>query len=88
MSRTEKLTPPSSVTLTASSGTNFGSAVMIVRPEPDWGSSSFARSRAYSSEMFGITSVSMKRFMKVLLPVRTGPTRPRYMSPPVRVAMS
>ena len=29
---------------TYSSGTNFGSAVMIVRPEPLWGSSSRARS--------------------------------------------
>ena len=31
--------------VTASSGTNLGSAVITVRPEPDWGSSSRARSR-------------------------------------------
>ena len=45
MSRTEKVAPPSRVTSTASSGTNLGSAVMMVRPLPDWGSSSMARSR-------------------------------------------
>ena len=36
---------PSGEISTASSGTNFGSAVMMVRPEPLWGSSSLARSR-------------------------------------------
>ena len=45
MSRTEKAASPSSWTRTASSGTNFGSAVMMVRPEPLWGSSSCALSR-------------------------------------------
>ena len=45
MSRTAKRAPPSRVTSTASSGTNLGSAVMMVRPLPDWGSSSMARSR-------------------------------------------
>ena len=33
-SRTEKAAPSSSRICTASSGTNFGSAVMMVRPEP------------------------------------------------------
>ena len=45
MSRTENVTPSSMRTSTASSGTNLGSAVMMVRPEPLWGSSSRARSR-------------------------------------------
>ena len=44
MSRTDMETPSMSMA-TASSGTNFGSAVMMVRPEPLWGSSSRARSR-------------------------------------------
>ena len=45
MSRTDRRAVPSGVISTASSGTNFGSAVMIVRPEPLCGSSSRARSR-------------------------------------------
>ena len=45
ISRTEKAAPSSMAISTASSGTNLGSAVMIVRPEPLWGSSSLARSR-------------------------------------------
>ena len=44
MSRTEKLAPSGSWIWAASSGTNLGSAVMMVRPEPLWGSSSRARS--------------------------------------------
>ena len=67
---------PSTVMLTACSGMNFGSVVMIVRPAEDCGSSSVARSRRYSLSMFGITSVSIKRLIKVDLPVRTGPTTP------------
>ena len=74
--------------MTASSGMNLGSVVMIVRPAADWGSSSVARSRANSLPMFGMTSVSIKRLMKVDFPVRTGPTTPMYMSPPHRLAMS
>ena len=75
MRRTENRAPPA-VICTASSGTNFGSLVMTVRPEPLWGSSSLARSRRYTSSMPGSTRVSMKRLMKVDLPVRTGPTTP------------
>ncbi len=43
--RTASFAMPSGDISTASSGTNFGSDVMIVRPEPLWGSSSRARSR-------------------------------------------
>ena len=43
--RTESTVVPSGEICTASSGTNFGSAVMIVLPEPLCGSSSLARSR-------------------------------------------
>ena len=43
-SRTDMWVPPSMVSSTASSGTNLGSAVITVRPEPLWGSSSRARS--------------------------------------------
>ncbi|CDB87290.1 unknown [Firmicutes bacterium CAG:170] len=45
MSRTESRLLPSGLISTASSGTNFGSEVMMVFPEPLCGSSSFARSR-------------------------------------------
>ena len=45
MSRTEKEVPSGRRTSAASSGTNFGSAVIMVRPEPLWGNSSLARSR-------------------------------------------
>ena len=76
MSRTWKAPPPSMETVTASSGTNLGSAVMMVRPEPLWGSSSRARSRRYTFSMLGMTMVSMNRLMKVDFPVRTGPTTP------------
>lgn len=44
MSRRLQRVPSSAWMETASSGTNFGSAVMMVLPEPLWGSSSFARS--------------------------------------------
>ena len=74
--RTRKLTFGSSVMLTASSGINFGSVVMMVRPAADCGSSSAARLRRGSFSMRGSTIVSIKRLMKVDLPVRTGPTTP------------
>ena len=45
MSLTDICVFSSSFTDTASSGTNLGSAVMIVLPEPLWGSSSLALSR-------------------------------------------
>ena len=73
---------------TASSGTNFGSAVIMVLPEPLCGSSSRARSLAYSSSMFGMTSVSIKRFINVDLPVLTGPTTPIMTAPPVLADIS
>ena len=88
MSRTEKAAPSSKVTSTASSGTNLGSAVMMVLPLPDWGSSSMARSRRYTFSMLGITCVSIKRLMKVDFPVRTGPKIPKKRLPSVRMAMS
>ncbi len=55
------------MTATASSGTNLGSAVMMVRPEPLWGSSSLARSRRYTFSMLGMTSVSMNRYLSNLI---------------------
>ena len=87
-SRTAKVAPSSSCSCTASSGTNFGSAVIMVRPEPLWGSSSCALSRRYALSMWGSTSVSINRFTKVDFPVRTGPTTPIYTLPPVRCAIS
>ena len=63
-------------TSAAFSGTNFGSVVIIVLPAADWGSSSVARSRKAPSSIRGSTSVSINRLIKVLLPVRTGPTTP------------
>ena len=62
---------------TASSGTNLGSVVMTVLPAADWGISSRARARSFSSRMFGITAASMNFLMNVDLPVRTGPMTPR-----------
>ena len=41
-----------------------------------------------SSEIFGSTSESINRFIKVDFPVRTGPTTPMYTSPSVRREMS
>ena len=67
---------PSGDTSTASSGTNFGSAVIMVLPEAHWGSSSLARSARKGSSMAGITSSSMIRLTSVDFPVRTGPTTP------------
>ena len=67
---------PGSSTWAASSGMNLGSVVMMVLPAADWGSSSTARSRCRSLFMLGSTRLSMNRLMKVLLPVRTGPTTP------------
>ena len=61
---------------TACSGTNFGSVVMMVRPAADCGSSSRARWLNASLWISGSTISSIKRLMKVLLPVRTGPTTP------------
>ena len=76
MSRTEN-TPPSSMAIsTASSGTNFGSAVITTRPEPLCGSSSRARSRIKLFSILGSTRVSINRLMNVDFPVRTGPTTP------------
>ena len=74
--RTRSLAVPSGEISTASSGTNLGSEVIIVFPEPLWGSSSLARSRRWGSEMQGMTNSSMIRLINVDLPVRTGPTTP------------
>ena len=76
MSRTLAWALPSSSTVTASSGMNLGSVVMMVLPAADWGSSSVARSRMNSLLMWGMTRVSMNFLIKVLFPVRTGPTTP------------
>ena len=88
MSRTRHSPPPSSARGTALSGMNLGSVVMMVRPAADWGSSSRARRRAASGPRTGSTSCSINRLMKVLLPVRTGPTTPIKISPPVRALIS
>ena len=77
MSRALKLPPPESSSLTAFSGMNFGSVVMMVRPAADWGSSSWARARRASFLMRGSSISSANRLIKVLLPLRTGPTTPR-----------
>ena len=61
---------------TACSGMNFGSVVIMVRPEADWGISSTARFSQPSSSILGSTTVSMNFCMNVDLPVRTGPTTP------------
>ena len=61
---------------TASSGMNLGSVVIMVLPAADCGNSSIARSLTYGSPILGITSVSIKRFIKVDLPDLTGPTTP------------
>ena len=88
MRRTRHSPPPSSASGTAASGMNLGSVVMMVRPAADWGSSSRARRRAASGPMAGSTSCSINRLMNVLFPVRTGPTTPMRMSPPVRAPIS
>ena len=76
MRRALKLPPPSSSTVTAVSGMNLGSVVMMVRPAADWGSSSRARVLTEGTVSRGRMSSSMNFFTKVLLPVRTGPTTP------------
>ena len=62
--------------------------VMISLPEPDWGSSSVSRSRLGPGIMSGKTISSIKLAIKVLFPVRTGPTTPMYKSPWVLSAIS
>ena len=79
--------PSPIVSSAASFGTKLGCVVIIVRPAALCGSSSVSRARSYSSVMPGITSISMNLFINVDLPVRTGPTTPMYISPPVRSAM-
>ena len=74
--RTRKATSSSTWISTASSGMNLGSVVIMVLPAADWGSSSMARSRRNWLSMLGSTKVSIKRLIKVDLPVRTGPTTP------------
>ena len=74
--RTLSLAFCSNSMLTASSGINFGSVVMMVLPAADCGSSSTARSLTNSPSMFGITKSSINRLIKVDFPVRTGPTTP------------
>ena len=88
MRRMRHSPPPSNWSGTAFSGINFGSVVIMVRPAADWGSSSRARRRASSFSMAGSTSCSMNCLMRVLLPVRTGPTTPIKISPPVRAPIS
>ena len=74
--RTRKRAFSPSVTVTASSGMNLGSVVIMVRPPADCGSSSTARSRLDSWSMLGMTSFSINCLMNVDFPVRTGPTTP------------
>ena len=87
-SLTEKCISSPRLISTASSGTNFGSEVIMVLPEPLCGNSSLALSLAYTSSMFGITSSSIKRLIKVDFPVRTGPTTPSMIDPFVRLDIS
>ena len=75
-SRTFSRVTPSGVIPTASSGVNFGSVVMTVRPLPACGRLSRVRSRSRSSLMFGRIISSAKRRTKVDFPTRTGPTTP------------
>ena len=60
----------------ASFGTNFGSVVIIVLPSALCGSSSFVLSLLNSLSILGITNKSINLFIKVDLPVLTGPTTP------------
>ena len=60
----------------------------MVLPLPDWGSSSVRRARRGLSAISGSTICSMKPAIKVLFPVRTGPTTPMYKSPWVLSAIS
>ena len=76
MSRTRAEAFSSRSTWAASSGINLGSVVIMVLPAADWGSSSVARSLTNSLLMWGMTRVSMNFLIKVLFPVRTGPTIP------------
>ncbi len=82
------LVPSPKVSVTASSGTNLGSAVITVFPAALCGSSSVARFLSYSPSIPGMTDVSIKRLIKVDLPHLTGPTTPMYISPPVLAAIS
>ena len=66
---------------TPSAGTNFGSTVIIVLPDPLCGISSCVLSLLNSFSMFGNTRFSINFLIKVDLPVLTGPTTPMYISP-------
>ena len=66
---------------TPSAGTNFGSTVIIVLPEPLWGISSLVLSFLNSLSILGITNFSINFLIKVDFPVLTGPTTPIYISP-------
>ena len=74
--RTFTFTSPPSVICAASWGMNLGSVVVIVFPPELCGSSSCARMRSASSVIYGSTSRSINRLIKVDFPVRTGPTTP------------
>ena len=66
---------------TPSAGTNFGSTVIIVFPEPLCGISSLVLSLLNSFSIFGNTNVSINFLINVDFPVLTGPTTPIYISP-------
>ena len=72
----------------ASLGINLGSVVIIVVPPDACGSSSTALLFSFSSCMTGSTHISINLLINVDLPVLTGPTTPRYISPLVRSFMS
>ena len=57
-------------------GANFGSLVMLVLPDADWGSSYNVLALMCSSFIPGSTSTSMNRLINVDFPVLTGPTTP------------
>ena len=85
--RTFTLNPSSNSMVAALFGTNFGSVVMIVLPIPACGSSSIIRAFSYSSGTYGSTALSINSLINVDFPTRTGPTIPKYISPPHRCAI-
>ena len=88
ISLTRTLIPSTGQTSAASDGTNLGSVVIIVVPDALCGSSSFALFLSCSSVIDGITKRSINLLMNVDLPVLTGPTTPRYISPFVLILIS
>ena len=72
---------------TASFGINLGSTVVIIFPEPLNGSWSLTSFCIFSS-IPGKATSSINLRINVDFPVRTGPTTPMYISPPVLACIS